>query len=337
MNHFDRIKEEEIDPIFDLYGTSPFQSPKAMHARSVSLPPGDFAVFQFHLPNERIIFSAFERMHNRLWRCFFLSDPFLSSSPMNDAERLDCLESMRDQLDAEGLYFPYVDHRSDCFSFFSSRLDCLSLQRLPSPMIHWRLNDQTFIERIGNHSKKRAHRFWKKFENRLQLQSLTGEEAVCALDAIERRSWKYVGGQSMHHRDCQFAFYGGWLGSGGLFLHTATDCGKPVAYRLDAKIGRTVYAIKYSYDEEYKQCSPGYYLLTKGLEARWSADSIEMIDLWGSPDLLKNSIKSGEYQRYDFFWPSCTAGQKVLDDKRSHDQRLDDSVNDSLGLKSVYL
>ncbi|VHO03277.1 GNAT family N-acetyltransferase [Candidatus Rhabdochlamydia sp. T3358] len=330
-----QINEMILRKAFALNGTSPFQSPKALQARLMSLPHQDFACFLFH-SHEQLIFSSFERMDDQLWRCFFLGDAFLINGSVDDLLLKECLQIILRRLGATSLYFPYIDQRTRSFSFFSQLENGLCLQRLPSPYILWEKNSQLFIDRIQKNSKRRAQRFWNKFENRLQLQELSGKKAIRALDEIEQKSWKHASQQSMHFREKQFAFYSDWLRREGLFLHVAEENGNPVAYRLDAKLHHTVYALKYSYDDQYKQFSPGYYLLTQGLYSRWKNAPIKNIDLWGSPDTLKNSIKTGEYQRHDFLWPASPMGQKLLDERLTHDKNLSNHLNNNVGLKTIY-
>lgn len=330
-----QINETILEKAFALKGTSPFQSPKALQARLASLPQGDFACFSFQ-SKEQLIFSSFERMDNQLWRCFFLGDAFLINGSAGDSLLKECLQIILKRLDATSLYFPYIDQRARSFSFFSQLENALSSQRLPSPYILWQENNDLFIDRIRKNSKRRAQRFWNRFEGNLQLQELSGEKAIRALDEIEQKSWKHISQQSMHFREKQFAFYSDWLRRGGLFLHVAEEKGKPVAYRLDAMLHHTVYALKYSYDDQYKQFSPGYYLLTQGLYSRWKNASIKNIDLWGSPDTLKNSIKTGEYQRHDFLWPANSMGQKLLNERLTHDKNLSNHLSNNVGLKTIY-
>lgn len=335
LNNIYSIDERKIEGLFRINGTSPFQCPKALQARLFSLPHENFACFLFE-SMDHLIVSAFERMGDQLWRSFFLGDAFLTSLPMTSALLLDCLEMIFKRLNGASLYFPYIDERSASFSFFKSLSNCLSIQRLPSPIIQWEEKGQLFIDRIGENSKKRACRFWKKFEKALRVNELTGEEALLALDAIEKKSWKHQSQQSMHFRDNQFLFYSDWLRRKGLFMQVAEDEGKPVAYRLDAKLHQTVYTLKYSYNEDYKQFAPGYYLLTRGFYTRWINKGIENIDLWGSPDTLKNSIKTGEYQRHDFLWPTSPSGEKLLGERLAHDKKLVDHLNQNLGLKKIF-
>lgn len=330
-----QIDETILEKAFALNGRSPFQSPKAIQARLTSLPQGRFACFLFR-SNEQLIFSSFERMDNQLWRCFFLSEAFLINGSVDNSLLEDCLQRILKRLDAIGLYFPYIDKRLNSFVFFNQLANCLSIQRLSSPYILWQENNQLFIDRVRKNSKRKAHRFWSKFESRLQLKEVSGEKAIQILDEIERKSWKHISQQSMHFRESQFTFYSDWLRRGGLFLHVAEENGQPVAYRLDAKLHHTVYALKYSYDEKYKRFSPGYYLLTQGLYSRWCCSQIKNIDLWGSPDTLKNSIKTGEYQRYDFLWPASPIGQKLLHERISHDKTLSSHLDNNMGLKTIY-
>lgn len=135
----------------------------------------------------------------------------------------------------------------------------------------------------------------------------SGAEAVAVLDTIERRSWKARCDQSMHDRDQQFELYSGLLDRNLVTLDVAWHGRRPVAYRLDARVGQTVACVKWSFDEDYRRCSPGFYLLTQGLVRRWGPVELDLIDLFGSPDTLKDVVASGAVPRYDLAWPPRTA------------------------------
>ena len=332
-----QVNTEIIERLFSLNGSSPFQNPHAIQARFFSMPRKDFACFSFcNEKSELEVVVAFERMDNQLWRCFILSDGFLTAEGVSHSILFDCLEMVVERLDGATLYFPYIDSRSRYFPFFLSLEKSLSLQRLPSPIIQWKEGSELFIERIKRKSKKRAQRFWNKFERQLTLKELEGEKGISALDLIEKNSWKHKTCQSMHYRDKQFAFYSNWLKRGGLFMHVAVDEHKPVAYILSSKVGHTLYAIKYSYDINYRAYSPGYYLLTKGSYTFWQEKGIETIDLWGSPDTLKNSIKSQEYARFDFVWPLGQLGKHLLEERKNHDTMLRQALDQNQGLRKIY-
>lgn len=332
-----QINIDSAQRLFYSNGVSPFQDPRAIQARLHALSDNDFVCYAFCNDELEIeVITAFERMGTRLWRCFMLGEGFLATKGVSHAMLFECLKMIVDHLERATLYFPYIDSRSPYFSFFSLLDKPLCLKRLPSPFIKWVEENDLFIEKIKKKSKRRAQRFWNKFERHLTIKALEGEDGISALDAIERSSWKYQARQSMHDRDKQFAFYSDWLRQKGLFMHVAVDSFKPVAYVLSSKVNNTVYTIKYSYDAEYKDFSPGYYLLTKGNYVFWEKHKIETIDLWGSPDTLKNSIKSGEYPRFDFVWPANESGHILLEERKHHDTKLLDALDQGQGLRKIF-
>lgn len=320
----------------NFYSASPFQMLSAMQARLDSIGKDNFVFCKFKIDNLDFI-SAFERARDNIWKCFILGEAFLFCPKIpNTGQLLQYLHEVTNQLNASGLYFPHVNINSPHYQLLRSVSNILQQERLPSPIIDWYTDGVDFISVLRQRSKQRAVRSWNKFERSLEVGVLTGTDAVDALANIERRTWKFSSKQSMHHRDHQLDFYSNWLLSGNLTMQVALDASYPIAYRLDCRVGDVVYALKYSYDDNYKKFSPGYYLLTKGIYGLWQSRGVKTIDLWGSPDLLKNHISTHQYGRTDFFWPPCSLGRQFLLERAQHDHKLSDAVQSDNGLKSVF-
>lgn len=209
--------------------------------------------------------------------------------------------------------------------------------RLDSPHIDWRLPIELLWRRVCRRYGSRAERQRRRFDGSgLHERALRGAEAVDAMDVVERRSWKARAGQSMHHRDEQFVLYGALLRDGTATLATVFDGDRAVAFRLDTLVARTVCCLKWSYDEAYRRCSPGFHLLTRGLVNTWGGRDVERIDLFGSPDRLKALVSTGATARVDLAWPRGQLAHELGEERATHDERIRRAFEAGLGVRQVY-
>lgn len=193
------------------------------------------------------------------------------------------------------------------------------------------------MARVRERYGSRADRQWRRFENAgLAVATVAGKPAVEVLDRIERASWKTKAGQSMHEREDQFALYCTLIERGVADLEVVYDGLSPVAYRLDTKIGRVVTCLKWSYDDRYRRFSPGFHLLTTDLVRRWSGADLARVDLFGSPDLLKRLISTGERRRFDLAWPDASVAQDLRLERISFDAKIRASYEAGRGIREHY-
>ena len=218
-------------------------------------------------------------------------------------------DAVRSELGVPLVYFPLLGSaaarrgRSAGFAVW---------ERLPSPYVGWSDRGAGLMSRVRERYGSRADRQWRRFENAgLTVATVAGKPAIEVLDRVERASWKTATGQSMHERGDQFALYCVLIERGVADLEVVYDGTFPVAYRLDTKIGRVVACLKWSYDDRYRRFSPGFHLLTTDLVRRWSGVDLARVDLFGSPDLLKRLVATGERRRFDLAWPDGSAAQDL--------------------------
>jgi hypothetical protein len=260
--------------------------------------------------------------------CLFGRVPALG--PLGKADLCGMATMVRDALRSPIVYFPHVHNR------LSPRFR--SWRRRACPIVSWAQRGSDIPARVRRRYGSRAARQWLRFEAEgLTIARPAGIDAVKALDVIERRSWKAECGQSMHDRGRQFELYSGLLTRGLVSLDVAWDGQRPIAYRMDTRRGSNVACLKWSFDEEYRRCSPGFYLLTHGLVRRWGQEPLGAIDLAGSPDTLKDLVASDAIPRYDLAWPPGAAADALCTERLVFDRTTETNYLAGRGVRHLYL
>ncbi|MGH3936172.1 MAG: GNAT family N-acetyltransferase [Pseudonocardiaceae bacterium] len=279
-----------------------------------------------HVAVHRSLLGAFRQDEGKA-SSVFAGRPVLGGPP--DSQLCELAELVRAALDVPVVYFPHVT---------SAAVSGLaSWRRRDSPTVTWTEQGRDLPERVRRRYGSRADRQWRRFEAAgLTTAPVSGAAAVAVLDTIERRSWKAMCGQSMHDRDQQFELYSGLVDRNLVTLDVAWHGRRPVAYRLDAWTGRTVACVKWSFDEDYRRSSPGFYLLTQGLTRRWGPVELDLIDLFGSPDTLKDMVASGAVPRYDLAWPPGPAADALRAERSAFDHAAQDNHTTRRGVRHLY-
>ncbi|MGI9001655.1 MAG: GNAT family N-acetyltransferase [Pseudonocardia sp.] len=279
-----------------------------------------------HVAVHRGLLGAFRLDVGRA-SCVFVGRPVLGD--LRESSLCELAELVGTAVEVPVVYFPHVA------SAAASGL--ASWRRLDSPIVTWADRGRDLPDRVRRRYGSRADRQWRRFETAgLTAAPVSGAEAISVLDTIERRSWKAACGQSMHDRDQQFELYSGLLDRNLVTLDVVWHGRRPVAYRLDARTGRTVACVKWSFDEDYRRCSPGFSLLTRGLVCRWGAVELDRIDLFGSPDTLKDVVASGAVPRYDLAWPPGPAAAALCAERSAFDRAARDNHVARRGVRYLY-
>lgn len=316
--------------LFDQAGASVHQSPEYAEAvRRASPDRSPYAILGTGT------YGAFE-VGGELATSILGPRPLLSAAPIGLADLPAFTAALTEQTAADLVYFPNVATSSfaDC-SDVSGGL--VTWERLPSPYIDLAgLTASSLWERVCSRYGSRAERQRRRFESAgFEVRALADEEAVAAVSTVERKSWKAHAGQSMHQRDNQFALYSDLLRSGLAQIIAAFDGELPVAFRLDVRTGITVQCLKWSYDEAYRRYSPGFYLLTHALAANLPP-GVDRIDLFGSPDLLKDLLADGTQPRIDVAWPAGDCAEALRAERESHDRRIQIARTSGRGVRTLY-
>jgi hypothetical protein len=186
--------------------------------------------------------------------------------------------------------------------------------------------------RIGSQALRRVDHFTKAG---LSFRELAPGPAIAALDRIERRSWKAQYAQDMRSRN-QFDAYAARLWSRELTLTAAMAADEAIAYRIDCHIGHVLFALKWSFDEAWRRVSPGFLLLAFVLPQRCAALNVRLVDLFGSPDTLKDAISTDSRDRVDLVWPRGPIANDILAERQLHDQLAARSHAQGQGIRNAY-
>lgn len=209
-------------------------------------------------------------------------------------------------------------------------------ERLASPYVGWSNGGTDLLERVRERHGSQADRKWRRFEAGGLLVRLRVADPRADIREIERRSWKAAAGQAMHQRG-QLGLYSTLLSEELATADVAYLGDRPVAYRIDTQVGDEVACLKWSFDEDFRRFSPGFYLLTVGLRLRYADSSLQRIDLHGSPDTLKALVATGGQVRCDAAWALDTERVKHRRRERMfHDERIRRTWVARRGIRHAY-
>ena len=279
--------------------------------------------------------SAFS-VERKLATCFVQGAGLMATGD-GPVDVIEFLEVARGQLGVEAVYFPLLyEDVQDAQALLSSNSGRM-LRRRPSPVISWHDGGADVWDRCVRRLGSRARRRRTKFEGRrLQVRTVDGGLAADIVESIERSSWKAPLGQDMVSRG-QIGFYRRLIETGEPLIRVAFDDERAVAYRLDLTVGRNIYCLKWSFDEQMRSVSPGFYLLAVDLAECYSTADVDAVDLFGAPDLLKDTLSTGERSRIDLVWPGGRVAASVLSERGAHD-RINAAIHASgVGVRDAYV
>ena len=275
--------------------------------------------------------------NNSVMRCAWTGSPFLGPPVTSESVARAILNAIQLRMRAE-LYFPLV------YTEFASgisllRSDAIRWERLPSPTIGAAAFRKGLLpraeQRLGSRATRRVRKFMASGA-RVETAALPSgfEDVLC----VERASWKHECGQSLEKRG-QAGLYRALLDSPRTLLRIAYDSKGPIGYRLDMKICDVLSVLKWSYAQRASGLSPGFYLLAQDLPACWSEESVNLIDLHGSPDTLKSSISDEGCgrRRFDFLWPpDASCFNRVSSERLEHDERIRQAHRSGRSIRQLY-
>jgi len=313
---------------FELYGKVPTQAP-------------EFILAAYHKYGDDVrIFT-----NDNIFSAFVIKDN-VGVSLLEGAGLLCCqdrilnisevLINIKRSLGVKALYFPLLYHDLDTTRILLNTTQKITLHRRPSSVIDWTYRGQDLwdrcVKRLGNRAKRR----FKAFERaELCIETLEGEPAVEAIGRIEHESWKSTYGQDMHTRG-QFDYYRSLIMSGTVKVRTVRKDDKWVAYRLDNQVRDTVFCLKWSYNENFRKFSPGFALIAQDIETCYRDRELKQIDLYGSPDQLKDSVSTDYRTRIDLIWPQCSETQSILQERARHDIINEKVYRSGQGIRAAY-
>ncbi len=324
-----------VDDLFRNYGQIFFHHPSSIQASLIQFKNVDF---KLAIDTDNLIVSAFKRKKDTVWQCEFLGFPFLVSTNTSSSAIEKYIQDVKNFLEATTLYFPLVYKIDGARPIFAQNAFTALYDRLSSPIINGELKKETMWRRVVERYGSRAERQRKLFDSMLHVESFTGVDVSEYLTQVEKKSWKKIYNQDMLSRDNQIVYYSQIIKSGLAKVSFAfTEKKIPVAYRITVNVNNILYVLKWSYDEAFKKYSPGFYLLTIDLFSSVDDIKYEYIDLYGSPDKLKDLMQTEKLARVDVYWSEnpkevCLISQERL----AHDTKVNYNYKSDHGVSYLF-
>lgn len=260
--------------------------------------------------------------------------PVLSDWP--DMREIMTLLSDVREVTGRSVYLPLIDER---WARVVRRHGSTRVwARTPNSLINWSDEGADLWSQVSARGSSQLQRKRKLVQrDGFELDSgRTGESAARDMLEIDDRSWKAYCGQSMRQRKGQADLYTHLVRTGVATVSFLRSGERPVAFRLDARAQKRVTCLKWSYDEDFKRYSPGLYLLTFGLIEQWSHSGVEVIDLFGGPDTLKDLLFTDRVARVDMWIGDDATGDELEADRYSLDDRVGQQLAAQRGLRHAY-
>lgn len=327
--------KQTINNLFLQNGEIYLHSYLSLESQYLSKKGKDFLIF---FDKDNSFMTAFEKRSENVWECSIAGFPMLFGKNLYQEEIAKLLEDIKARTQSVALYFPLVYKDSQLFRLLEQIPGMTFWKRLPSPIVNGDLSEKVVWRRVVGRFGSRAERQRKKFEKDLQVGSVGGRDIEKVISEIELNSWKSRCKQDMLSRDNQFAYYVNIVKKGLADITVAFDQnGKGTAFRIESLVNGVLYVIKWSYSEEYKKYSPGFYLLTIDLFKKINGMNLKYVDLYGSPDNLKKLLRTNLLKRVDLCYSSDKQVVNTLKEKKLRfDQKLDQNYKASKSIKAVY-
>ena len=264
--------------------------------------------------------------------------PVLGNNQVDHSTLKTFFDTIRNKLGIHTLYFPLIYQKCHIFSPLKDVPGMQLWPRLPSPIVRGNLSEATIWNRVVSRYGGRADRQKKKFEENFFVKSVNRTDVENVIEKIESNSWKKRYGQDMLSRDNQFTYYTNIIKTGLADISVAFDHNNyPAAFRIDARVDRTLFVIKWSYDEKFKQYSPGFYLLTVDLFKKYSPSDFDYIDLYGSPDMMKNLLETDRLERVDLCYSSNQDYVDIIRTERTnYDVKIFNNYQNQQSIKKLF-
>lgn len=328
---------QTIETYFVRSGKIYLQNYFSFEANFKSKKNGEFLIF---IDEDYQLLTAFEKKSDFVWQCSISAYPVLSVKNIKTEILIGFFEKIKKTLKVETLYFPLVYKNDENFSKILKVDNLYFWPRLPSPIIKGDFSELTIWKRVESRYGSRAKRQKKKFEGKLYIRSLKMNEVEKIIKRIEINSWKNIHQQDMLSRGNQFGYYTNIIKSGLAEISVAFDkeTDEAAAFRIDSQTNKSLYVLKWSYNEKFSRYSPGFYLLVVDLFKKYSSKNFSQIDLYGSPDMLKNLLETERLDRADYCYSTNLGQVKSIKEERiKFDQKIFINYQEQKSLKKLFL
>jgi hypothetical protein len=329
-------KKSFIDTLFNDFGEIYLQEYRSLQADFYTKKNSDYFVF---VNEENRLITAFEKKSENTWQCTISAYPVLCEKMTSKTMLIDFFDEIKKELGITTLYFPLVYEKCELFKVLRNLPQFSFWSRLPCPIINGDLSPNLIWNRVLERYGSRANRQKKRFESKLVVKLIEMNDLEAIVEKVETNSWKRLFSQDMLSRGNQFLYYTNIIKSGLADITVAFDeeTGEAVAFRIDSMVNGVLYVIKWSYDESYKQYSPGFYLLTVELFKKYSGKKLNFIDLYGSPDMLKNQIETGRVERFDMGYSTNKVEvESIKAERTTFDNKIFNNYQNQQSVKKIF-
>ncbi|HET8683394.1 MAG TPA: GNAT family N-acetyltransferase [Micromonosporaceae bacterium] len=319
--------------LFARYGEMPHQHPAVLGARLALVTGDEHAVYVWPPERPRCLLAF--RRNGDIWQSVFPGAPVLADGTLDGDAIAGVCSGIAADLGAEALYFPLAYPGTAAARTLAGAPGMVRWSRSPSPVVHWGDRGAGVMARFRQRHGSQADRKLRRWRDALTAGVLDPLPAQHVLTQVEQCSWKATAGLDLASAG-QLAYYHRLLHTGAAVLTAAFSGGEPVAYRLDLRHGRTVYAVEWSFVRDAARLTPGVFLLTAGLVHRWAGEELDQVDLFGAPDRLKTLVETGRRERVDFAWPAGPALDRLRAGRQEHDAHLRRQFARGVGIRRTY-
>ncbi|MDD4937401.1 MAG: hypothetical protein PHX34_00055 [Candidatus Shapirobacteria bacterium] len=326
-----------IDSLFSLNGKIFLQNYLSLEAKFRSNKKDNFVVF---IDDSLNLISAFEKKSEKVWLCSLAGYPILAKNNVSVKGLENFVNKIFNGLKVDALYFPLVYRKDKIYLKLKSLSGISTWPRLPSPIIKKNFSGTVIWDKVKEHYGSRAEKQKNKFEKYLYIRPIKINEVENIIRTVENNSWKKLYGQDMISRGDQYKYYVNIIKNGLADISVCFDrkTNQPVAFRIDSLNNGILYTIKWSFDENYKKYSPGFYLITIDLFHKYLNTHLNYIDLYGSPDSLKNMVETNRLSRCDFCLSKSNYLINMIKKERTdYDKKIYDNYIKQKSLKNLFI
>ena len=275
-------------------------------------------------------YTCFKKKNDNIMECCINIEPISYKKDITEIENF--IKEIYSYFRKKTLYFPLVYENSEFNKLLLKDKKICRYKRLYTSIVEPKKIKDLFTY-IGN-NKYFSINAVKKFKKKLYIKYFSKEDVENILSIIEQESWKNKFGKDLYTNYNKLLYYNELIYQGVAQIVVAFYDKMPVAYRIDAIKNNIVTQLKTSFSEKYKKYSPGAYLTIYDMYNNFK--NFDSIDLYGSPNLLKNLIETKRIERFDFCYGDKNIINELKLERQEWDMRNFKIFKEGYGIKKVY-
>ncbi len=292
--------------------------------------------YKIYIDEDKEILCSIEKHDENIWKTDISGYPFICNLNKTKPEDIRVfLQSILEKIRVKDIYISQVYANIPLYCDVIFDQNFLSWKRLSNPLIRKESFVNIYAQLKERTTINNVDRVRKKYKRDFRILNKAVTEQIQDLEIIEKKSWKKVQGQDMLTRENQFVYYSELLQNKVIQFQAAYYEDIPVSYVLYAYYGDILYLIKWSYDQTYRKYSPGKNLILDIIESYDTID-YKYIDLYGSPDTLKELLETERIVRFDFAYPGNSFVYDIKKERMLHDYNLYECYKKHYSLRSIY-